>query len=170
MLHRLAALAALLVAAPALAQGYQREDIVRGLCRKDGCDEFSIVDKQPVTETPQGALYRTRVKTFHASHQGRVAQGEENGYVFCSTTKPAILSEQGGQSVAFLLAPYATKEPRENTNFYTLYFALCHGLEAGRAAARDWRGVATSFRYDVPLTQSRTVTLQRPEEIADLPR
>src|SRR3712207_4863982 len=44
----LLALAAALAQAPALlpaaalAQGYDREDMVRGLCQKDGCDEFAI--------------------------------------------------------------------------------------------------------------------------------
>ena len=161
-------LLALLVSGSAFAQSYERADIVRGLCRKDGCDEFSILDKQPVSRTDQGILYRTRVKTYHASNRGRVEQGEETGYVFCSPMNPAILAEDAGRNVAFLLAPEAAKEPRENTNFYALYFGLCHGVETGRMAARDWRGVAASFGYDVPLAQSRTVTLARPEEVMTL--
>jgi hypothetical protein len=80
---------------------------------------------------------------------------------------PAILSEQDGRTVAFMLAPYARREARENTNFYALYFAMCHGTEAGRAAARDWRGVAQAFRYEVPLSQSRTETLNDPREVID---
>jgi hypothetical protein len=79
-----------------------------------------------------------------------------------------ILAEDAGRNVAFLLAPEAAKEPRENTNFYALYFGLCHGVETGRMAASDWRGVAASFGYDVPLAQSRTVTLARPEEVMTL--
>jgi hypothetical protein len=161
-------LLALLVSGSAFAQSYERADIVRGLCRKDGCDEFSILDKQPVSRTDQGILYRTRVKTYHASNRGRVEQGEETGYVFCSSMSPAILAEDAGRNVAFLLAPEAAKEPRENTNFYALYFGLCHGVETGRMAASDWRGVAASFGYDVPLAQSRTVTLARPEEVMTL--
>jgi len=45
----IATLACLLAAGPALSQGYSRGEIVRGLCRQDGCDEFSIAEKQPVT-------------------------------------------------------------------------------------------------------------------------
>jgi hypothetical protein len=163
------ALALLLAAGPAVAQTYNRRDLVRGLCRKDGCDEFSVVDKQPMTDNGQGTLYRTRVKTYHASYQGRVEQGEEKGFVFCSPVRPAIIADEEGQALAFLLAPQAAKEARENANFYALYFALCHGLEAGRAAAQDWRGVAQSLGYDVPLAQSRTVALKRAEEILDRP-
>jgi hypothetical protein len=119
---------AFLISGPAFAQSYERADIVRGLCRKDGCDEFSIIDKQPISRTDQGTLYRTRVKTYHASNRGRVEQGEETEYVFCSPVTPAILSEDAGRNIAFLLAPEAPKEPRENTNFYALYFGLCHGV------------------------------------------
>jgi hypothetical protein len=168
-----AALMALLLPGAALAQGYNREDIVRGLCQKDGCDEFVIVEKKPVAEKPDGALYSTRVRAFHASHQGRVDRGEENGFVYCSPTKPAILATQEGQPpTAFLLAPYSQDpayEQRKSTNFYALYFALCHGLEAGKAAGRDRQGVARSFNYRVSLTQPKTVTLKRVEDIFDPP-
>ena len=164
----IATLACLLAAGPALSQGYSRGEIVRGLCRQDGCDEFSIAEKQPVTSDARGALFRTRVRIFHASQQGRKDQGEENGYVLCSMTKPAIVSEQGGQTTALLLAPSNERQSRESTNFYTLYFSLCHGLEAGRSAARDWRAVAQSLSYAVPLQQSRTVSLKQPESILSL--
>jgi hypothetical protein len=43
--HRTAYTAALFVlaaAASAEGQTYHREDIVRGVCRKDGCDDFTI--------------------------------------------------------------------------------------------------------------------------------
>jgi hypothetical protein len=154
---------------PALAQDAGRADIIRGLCRPDGCDEFAIISKQPVEESDHGILFRTRVRTFTSSAQGRTDQGEENGYVFCSALTPAILSEQNGQAIAFLLAPYASRESRENTNFYALYFAMCHGTEAGRMAARDWRGVANSFNYKVSAAQSRTMTLVNPRDIVDVP-
>jgi hypothetical protein len=166
--YRLSVLA-LVMASSASAQDPGRAEIVRGLCRPDGCDEFAIISKQPVEESDHGILFRTRVRTFLSNTQGRSDQGEEDGYVFCSALSPAILSEQNGQTVAFLLAPYARREARENTNFYTLYFAMCHGTEAGRAAARDWRAVAGSLNYNVPLAQSRTVTLNEPREVIDIP-
>ena len=173
MLSRFPALITLLLSASALAQGYDRQDIVRGLCQKDGCDEFAIADKQLVAERPDGILYRTRVWAFHASHQGRADRGEENGFVYCSSVRPAILAAQEGQPpVAFLLAPFAQEpayEQRKSTNFYTLYFALCHGLDTGRAAARDRQGAAQSFNYRVLLSQARTITLKRVEDILDRP-
>jgi hypothetical protein len=67
MLRWIIAGSAVLIAGSALAQGYSRADLVRGLCRKDGCDEFSIVAKEPVAHDDQGTLYRTRVKTYHVS-------------------------------------------------------------------------------------------------------
>jgi hypothetical protein len=170
-------LIALLAAAPALAQDraqeYSREGIVRGLCQKDGCDEFVILDKQPVAQGPDGNLYRTRVRTYHASSRGRADRGEETGFVYCSPARPAIINAPEGQPpTAYLLAPdeqapaYAL---RNSTNFYTLYFAFCHGPEAGRAAARDREGTARSLDYRVALKQGRTVTLTRIEDVLGRP-
>ena len=121
MLIRSAALALALIG-PAAAQDYNQPDIVRGLCQKDGCDEFRVLSAEPVTSTDEGRLLRTRIQTFHASYRGRANQKEENGFVYCSRTKPAIMAEQNGQTMAFFLAPFATQESREsvsqNANFY----------------------------------------------------
>ena len=109
------------------------------------------------------------MQTFHASHAGRQERGEENGYVFCSSTRPAIMAEQNGQTMAFFLAPFATQESREsvrkNANFHALYFAICHGREAGRAAVHNLAGVAQSHGYRVALAQSKLVPLKRAEDV-----
>jgi hypothetical protein len=112
---------------------------------------------------------QTRVKTFHASSSGRRELSEENGYVYCSRTKPAIVAEKNGRTMAFYLAPFATKESREtirqNANFHALYFSICHGMEAGRAAVQNLSGVARDLGYRVALPQSQYVALARIEDI-----
>jgi hypothetical protein len=169
MLRCLALSAVLLAPVSALAQGAQHPDVIRGLCQKDGCDEFVLLDKQPVARGPDGSLYRTRVRTYHASARGRADGGEESGFVYCSPVRPAIINAPAGQPpTAFLLAPDEQAPAyvqRKTTNFYTLYFALCHGPEAGRAAARDREGTARSLDYRAPLKQARTVTLKRVEDV-----
>jgi hypothetical protein len=102
MLRPLVALA-LVLATPALAQTYVRPDIIRGLCRPDGCDEFAILAASPLIKGGEGTLMQTRVKTFHASSAGRRELSEENGYVYCSRTKPAIVAEKNGRTMAFYL-------------------------------------------------------------------
>jgi hypothetical protein len=168
MLRPLAALA-LVLATPAFAQTNSRPDIIRGLCRPDGCDEFAILAASPLTKTGEGTLMQTRVKTFHASSSGRRELSEENGYVYCSQTKPAIVAEKSGRAMAFYLAPFATKDSREtirqNANFHALYFSICHGLEAGRAAVRNLPTVAQELGYRVALSQSQSVALNRVEDI-----
>jgi hypothetical protein len=164
------ALAALLSGtAPVLAQGYDRAEIVRGLCSKDGCDEFAILSKQPMTKGTDGELFRTRVRIFRASAQGRQDGGEEDGFVYCSASRPAIVNAQpGGPTIAFFLAPDENApayQQRGSTNFFALYFALCHGIEAGKAAVRDRSGTARSLGYQVPLKQSQTVTLKQIEDV-----
>ena len=171
MLRPLVALAVVL-ATPAFAQTYDRPDIIRGLCRPDGCDEFAILAASPLTKGEEGTLLETRVKTFHASSSGRRELSEENGYVYCSRTKPAIVAEKNGRTMAFYLAPFSTKESREtirqNANFHALYFSICHGMEAGRAAVRNLPGVAQDLGYRVALPQSRYVALSRVEDILPL--
>ena len=165
MLLRVSVLALALFTSPVFAQDYDRQDLVRGLCRQDGCDEFQVLDKRPVVEGPQGTLFQTRVRTFHASYQGRRPTGDEDGFVYCSRMKPAVISPEPNRAQAFVLGPHNLKPDRETTNFYALYFGLCHGINAGNAAARDRRGIAAQLRYDPALTQSEMVTLRSAEEI-----
>src|SRR3954453_6203401 len=169
MIRTLVASAFILSAASALAQDYNRQDLVRGLCQKDGCDEFAILAADRIKTIEDGQLFKTRLQTFHASYSGRQDRGEETGYVFCSPTRPAIMAEQSGQTMAFFLAPFATQESRESVrksaNFHALYFAICHGREAGKAAVHNLAGVAQSYGYRVALAQSKLVPLKRAEDM-----
>src|SRR5215207_8739542 len=176
MTRTLVALALASFMTSASAQDYNRQDLVRGLCQKDGCDEFTILAADRIRTTEEGTLFKTRLKTFHASHAGRQDRGEENGYVYCSPTRPAIMAEQNGQTMAFFLAPFATQERREsvrqNANFHALYFAICHGREAGKAAVHNLAGVAQNHGYRVALAQSKLVRLKQAEDVltmADAP-
>lgn len=169
-----ALLAALLTTGVAFAQAPASPEIVRGLCSKDGCDEFAILDKQPVATGFDGQLFRTRVRVFHASSAGRRDGGEENGFVFCSTARPAIINAPpGGPPLAFLLAPdeqAPSYVQRNSTNFYALYFSLCHGIEAGRAAVRDRQGTARSLGYRVARQTAGTVALKSIDDIVGTAR
>src|SRR3954453_3073573 len=169
MIRTLVASAFILSTPSALAQDYDRQDLVRGLCQKDGCDEFAILAADRIKTIEDGTLFRTRLQTFHASYSGRQDRGEENGYVYCSPTRPAIMAEQSGQTMAFFLAPFATQESREsvrkNANFHALYFAICHGREAGKAAVHNLAGVAQSHGYRVALAQSKLVPLKQAEDV-----
>jgi hypothetical protein len=157
------------LAAPAQAQTYTRPEVVRGLCQPDGCHEFAVMDAREIAADREGALLKTRLKTFHASPAGRKDLGEEDGYVYCSPTRPAILADQDGRTMAFFLAPFATAEGREairrNGNYHAVYFAICHGLEAGRAAVQNLSGVAQSLGYQVALARSTTIALNRAADI-----
>jgi hypothetical protein len=173
MLRHITVLLALSLSTPGLAQSYNRAEIVRGLCQPDGCDEFAIADVERLTAAGDGTLLRTRVRTFHASHAGRKDLGEENGYVYCSPTRPAVLAEQDGQTMAFFLAPFASAESREsirrNANYHAVYFTVCHGAEAGKAAVQNVAGTAQSFGYRVGLAQSKIATMNRPEDVMGVP-
>lgn len=165
---RTLALLPLLLASPALAQTYAQPDLIRGLCEKTGCDEFRLISAEPAGSVPDGRLIRTRVQTFRASHAGRQGGSESNGYAFCSPTRPAIMAERNGQTKAYLIAPEWTAQPyeqRKQTNLIALYFTICHGPEAGRAAVRDLRGTAQGLGYRVARLKPETVDLKRADEI-----
>jgi hypothetical protein len=169
MIRSLVALSLAVATGPALAQDYNRQDVVRGLCQPDGCDEFTILAADRFRAGGDGTLLKTRIQTFHSSRAGRQERRQEDGYVYCSPNRPAIMAEENGKTMAFFLAPFATLESREsvrkNANFHALYFAFCHGREAGKAAVHDLAGVARSHGYRVALEQSRLVPLARAEDV-----
>ncbi|TGD95722.1 hypothetical protein [Methylobacterium nonmethylotrophicum] len=170
MLVRTAVLLTLLTG-PVLAQDYNRAELIRGLCQKDGCDEFQVLKAEPVLTGITGILKRTQVKTFHASHSGRVEREAETGYVYCSPSKPAVMAQGKSRTAAFMLAPFATEDSsetvRKNANFVAMYFAICHGPDVARRAVHDLRGTASSLGYRVAATASRMVELTTPEAIVD---
>src|ERR671916_3209681 len=104
------AAALLVLASPALAQGYSRPEIIRGLCQKNGCDEFSVLSAERLRSSDGEALIRTRVRTYLASSRGRVQKGEDAGYVFCSPTRPTILAQSQGKVAGFQIAMAPTQE------------------------------------------------------------
>lgn len=106
-------LAAALLTTPALAQDYNRADLIRGLCQPDGCDEFRVGAAEPVRTVAEGSLKRLRVQASHASYSGREARGEETSYVHCSSTKPAVVAQKGECSVGIFLAPFASEDTHE---------------------------------------------------------
>jgi hypothetical protein len=165
----LVAASLLTLATPVLAQDNSRPDIIRGLCQKDGCDEFSVLKADRIRADEEGTLFQTRIRTFHSSSQGRVEKGEDTGYVFCSPTKPTILAQSQGKVAGFQIATAPTQESRDTirqqANFYAMYFTICHGPEAGRAAVHNLQGVAQQYGYRSPLAKSVMVTFASPEEV-----
>jgi hypothetical protein len=159
----------LLLGSAVQAQTANPAQIVRGLCQKDGCAEFAILDKQSVADGADGQLLKTKVQTFHASQRGRTSQGVEDGFVYCSQVRPAVISTQPGQPVVALFLAPDDRRPswaqRGTTNFVAIYFAICHGVEAGRKAALDRSRTAASLGYHVALDEPKQVTLQRVEDV-----
>ncbi|HEX2554898.1 MAG TPA: hypothetical protein VHL98_14450 [Microvirga sp.] len=161
------------IAGPAPTRDAGGPDIVRGMCQKGGCDEFSVVRIDRIRADEEGTLLRTRIRTYRASAQGRVEKGEDAGYVFCSPTKPTILAESGDKVAGFQIATAPTQESRETirqqANFYAMYFTVCHGPEAGRAAVQNLEGTARQLGYRSPLARSVMVNLADPEEVFSRP-
>jgi hypothetical protein len=169
----LAAVILMLITVPVLGRDEVGSEIVRGLCQKDGCDEFSVVRVERIRADEEGTLFQTRIRTFHASSQGRVERGEDTGFVFCSPTKPTILAQSQGKVAGFQIATAPTQESRETirqqANYYAMYFTICHGPQAGRAAVQNLEGVAQHHGYRSPLAKSVMVHFSSPEEVFSRP-
>jgi len=111
-----------LIALSGHSQGYNPDNVVRGVCRPDGCDDFTITSIDLINRGYDGALMRARVEVYHSSFRGRVSRGVEEKHAFCSSTRPAIVESAFGKHVAFFLAPFGTaREPRDTINYYALY-------------------------------------------------
>lgn len=159
-------LLALLSIGPALAQG--PNELIRGLCHKEGCDEFRLLEAERVAEGADGTLMRTRIQSFLASPAGRQSLGEAMGYAYCSKARPAILAQRGSQTRAYMIAPFSTEpswEQRKSQNFVALYFTICHGAEVGQQAVQNIRETALRLRYSVPAEAGRFVDLARAEDM-----
>ncbi|HYP19282.1 MAG TPA: hypothetical protein VEY08_04340, partial [Chloroflexia bacterium] len=130
---------------------------------------MTVLKADRVRSDEEGTLFQTRIRTFHSSSRGRVEKGEDTGFVFCSPTKPTILAQSQGKVAGFQVAMAPTQESRETirqqANFYAMYFTICHGPEAGRAAVQNLEGVARQFGYRSPLAKSVMVSFTSPEEV-----
>ena len=170
LIRSIAAAGALsLITLSAHSQSYNPQNVVRGVCRPDGCDDFTITNIEVINRVHDGVLIRARVEVYHSSFRGRVSRGVEQRHAFCSSTRPAIVENAFGRHVAFFLAPTGTaREPRDTINYYSLYFAICHGIDAGRSAAKNKLAVAREFGYQVPLDALRSINLSSPDDIARL--
>jgi len=166
MLRR-TALLAVLISTPAVVQAGDR--IVQGLCDADRCDRFEILSALPYTKNEEGTLIQTSLKTVRTRATDAGEAAVENGYVFCSLTRPAIIAVKGERAMAYLLAPLAPGQTPESVraeaNQHAVYFGVCHGTEAGTAAATDPEAVATDYGYRVTLLVPQQVALRKPEDI-----
>jgi hypothetical protein len=79
---------------------------------------------------------------------------------------PVLVVQFEGKLVAFHLAPAGSdREPRETINYYAMYFALCHGLDHGKRAAKNKSAVAVSLGYEPGPAQLRSENLARIEDL-----
>jgi hypothetical protein len=170
MQFRIAAIA-ILLASPALAQSFalDRSRTVRGLCQPDGCQDVEILSAERIAAGPDGELLRTKLRTIRSSASGHHPIGVEDGYVHCSSTRPAIIAEKAGQVRAYLLAPLAAgrsqQSIRAEASQHAVYFGACHGIAAGNRAAKDPAGVAGELGYRTTLAAPREVEMARVDEI-----
>jgi hypothetical protein len=158
----LAGLSLATLAAPASAA----EGDVRGGCRDGTCYMLRLSRVQPVDESNIGRLVYVKARTWSERDGVSSAAGEEDGYAFCSTRAPALVTVDGERVRATWLAPQSAAEAARQRSPYVLYFEACHG--AGSEAAEDVSGTADRFGYEVLRQARSTVEVGEPQEVLRL--
>jgi hypothetical protein len=116
--------------------------IAPGRCHMDYCSWFSIESAEALGEAPHGVLFKLDTKWFSSHHPRgydrpapRKFDNEGTSYVFCSKTKPALLSQSDDKKTwtADFLAPGNRQEVfGANETALAYYWAACH-----RAIVKD---------------------------------
>ena len=152
----------ILLAAPALPAP------VRVQCQGTQCQEFDVVERQVVRERKDGTLIWTRTLAWTQDGFQRLSPSEETGHVFCSTTRPALITTENGATATVMLAPLSEWEYERAPDLYLKYFETCHSAGAAVATGRD--KVARELGYRVlRVNMSRPLGLTKPESIFYFP-
>lgn len=162
--------AATLLAAYSAQAQEGRQNVIRALCHKDGCDEFTVRNIEPGGDVGDGQLFSFWLHAYKASRSGRADMGEQRGYAYCSRTRPALINQRDNQVGAVLLAPFSRErrdQIRLNANYSAIYFTVCHGPDAGKQASVGVAGVARQYGYNVRRDAFRLTQLKSPEDAAD---
>jgi hypothetical protein len=141
---------------------------VRGPCQGTHCEEFELLERTTLRSGSEGTLIRIRTLAWTSDGFQRLGQADETGYVFCSTTRPALIMTEKGTTLAVMLAPLSDWEYDKTPGLYARYFEACH--DAGTKVATDRQRLARQLGYRVlRVNASRPLGLSNPESIFYFP-
>jgi len=141
---------------------------VRGPCQGPRCEQFEVLDREIVRVGADGTLIRIRTLAWASDGPQRLGQADEIGHVFCSTTRPALIVTDSGQTSAVMLAPLSEWEYDQRPGLYARYFEACH--DRGLEVATRRQELARELGYRVlRVNASRPLGLSKPESIFYFP-
>ena len=143
-------------------------------CHMGECSWISIENRESLGQLGDGELFRVTTRLWQAEYPNgasydspaRRTGGEyHDGYVFCSTTRPAVAFSNDGKWTADTLSPDQSAGVfGYNTSTYILYFAACHGL----AIEDPTQANARALGYNTSSERVRQVDIGSPMEMSDL--
>ena len=118
---------------------------------------FRVTTRLWQAEYPNGASYDSPAR--------RTGGEYHDGYVFCSTTRPAVAFSNDGKWTADTLSPDQSAGVfGYNTSTYILYFAACHGLSIEDPTQANARALG----YNTSSERVRQVDIGSPMEMSNL--
>ena len=141
---------------------------VHGPCQGTQCEQFEVTDRKTIRAGSDGTLIWICTLAWTSDGMQRLKQADETGHVFCSTTRPALIVTDKGQTSAVMLAPLSEWEYDQRPGLYARYFEACHNRGAEVTTRRQ--GLARELGYRVlRVNASRPLGLSKPESILYFP-
>ena len=141
---------------------------VQGPCQGTQCEAFELLERRSVRAGSDGTLIWVRTLAWTSEGPQRLRQADETGHVFCSTTRPALITTEKGVTSAVMLAPLSDWEYDKWPGLYARYFEACHSAGAQVTTGRS--ALARQLGYRVlRMNASRALGLSRPESIFYFP-
>jgi hypothetical protein len=143
-------------------------------CHMGECSWISIENRESLGQRGDGEMFRVTTRLWQAEYPNgasydsparRTGGDNHDGYVFCSTTRPAVAFSNDGKWTADTLSPDQSAGVfGYNTSTYILYFAACHGL----AIEDPTQANARALGYNTSSERVRQVDIGSPMEMSDL--
>jgi hypothetical protein len=143
-------------------------------CHMGECSWISIENRESLGQRGDGEMFRVTTRVWQAEYPNgasydsparRTGGDNHDGYVFCSTTRPAVAFSNDGKWTADTLSPDQSAGVfGYNTSTYILYFAACHGL----AIEDPTQANARALGYNTSSERVRQVDIGSPMEMSDL--
>jgi hypothetical protein len=123
--------------------------VVPGGCHMGQCMDTIIERKGKIKEGKDGSLYSVVTSNrYWKDTNGKPVKSQPTNrfisYVYCSTTRPAVIFEDEGSAIAHTLNPGDNDFYGYNISDYPVYWAVCHNiLGSGKLMDYFQNGIVT---------------------------
>ena len=116
------------------------------ICEEGPCGQF--YHTSPTLKNQSGSDQLFTVETTYESDSGELLSGPDPAQVMCSTDRPMVVKESGGEYIIFHMAPHQITSD-EDMNLTSLNWSVCHSLQADLMSPDEMAQAAGSLGYDL---------------------